>query len=309
GKAASGRDSLGRNLEHGLHVWFGCYENTFQMLQELYAANPPGGKLPNWQAAVKPQTYTPIGVLLDDGTWTYWPLTWPTNDGMPGDGKFMPTWGEMIEVVLGWIAEAIGRRQEPAPAEAVAAAGRAPPSGNTPHPALSSTKATPARVLTAARQHLQARGSDLRGFSEGDFEHFLDLSSWARDALAGAPAGTSPLDHRIFTEVLDIFAATCRGIFGDLVLPDKPLESLDGYDFRAWLIKHGADQEIVETSSVVRVLYDTLFQYLDGDVTKPSYAAGTGLGVIMRLVGTYKGSMMWDIQAAMAEVLAAPLSK
>jgi uncharacterized protein with NAD-binding domain and iron-sulfur cluster len=73
GKAASGRDALGRNLEHWLHVWFGCYENTFQMLQELYAANPPGGKLPNWQAAVKPQTNTPIGVLLDDGTWAYWP--------------------------------------------------------------------------------------------------------------------------------------------------------------------------------------------------------------------------------------------
>jgi uncharacterized protein with NAD-binding domain and iron-sulfur cluster len=309
GKAASGRDSLGRNLEHGLHVWFGCYENAFQMLQELYAANPPGAKLPDWQAAVKPQTYTPIGVLNDDGTWAYWPLTWPTNDGTPGDGTLMPSWGEMIEVVLGWIAEALGRRQEPAPAEAVAAAGRAPPSGNTPHPALSPTKATPARVLTAARQHLQAQGSDLRGFSEEDFEHFLDLSNWARDALAGAPAGTSPLDHRIFTEVLDIFGATCRGIFWDLVLPDQPLESLDGYDFRAWLIKHGADPQIVNTSSVVRVLYDTLFQYLDGDVTQPSYAAGTGLGVIMRLVGTYKGSMMWDIQAGMGEVLVAPLYK
>src|SRR5215468_9389155 len=57
GKAASGRDDLGRNLEHGLHVWFGCYEKTFQMLKELYAANPPGGTLPEWTAAVKPQTY------------------------------------------------------------------------------------------------------------------------------------------------------------------------------------------------------------------------------------------------------------
>src|ERR1700747_1597885 len=59
GKAASGRDDLARNLEHGLHVWFGCYENTFQMLQELYAANPPGGKLPDWQAGGEPQSHTP----------------------------------------------------------------------------------------------------------------------------------------------------------------------------------------------------------------------------------------------------------
>jgi uncharacterized protein with NAD-binding domain and iron-sulfur cluster len=305
GKAASGRDSLGRNLEHGLHVWFGCYENTFQLLQELYAANPPGGKLPDWQAAVKPQTYTPIGVLNDDQTWTYWPLTWPTSDGTPGDGTLLPTFGQMIEVVLGWITEAIGRRQEPAPADAVAAAGRAPPAGGTPHPALSPTKATPSRVLSAAREHLQTHGSDLNTLSQQDFDHFLDLNLWARDSLAGSPS----LDLRIFREVLDIFGATCRGIWWDLVLPDQPLESLDDNDFRAWLIKHGADRQIVNTSSVVRVLYDTLFQYLDGDVTKPSYAAGTGLGVIMRLVGTYKGSMMWDIQAGMGEVLVAPLYK
>jgi uncharacterized protein with NAD-binding domain and iron-sulfur cluster len=305
GKAASGRDSLGRNLEHGLHVWFGCYENAFQLLQELYAANPPGAKLPDWQAAVKPQTYTPIGVLLDTATWTTWPLTWPTNDGTPGDGTLLPTWGQMIEVVLGWIAEAIGRRGEPAPADAVAAAGRAPPSRGTLHPALSPTKATPSRVLSAARQLLQTNGSDLNRLSQQDFDHFLDLNLWARDALAGATS----LDHRIFTEVLDIFGAACRGIWSDLVLPDEPLESLDDNDFRAWLIKHGADPQIVNTSSVVRVLYDTLFQYLDGDVTKPSYAAGTGLGVIMRLVGTYKGSMMWDIQAGMGEVLVAPLYK
>ena len=155
GKAASGRDKLNRNLEHGLHVWFGCYENTFQMLQELYAANPPGGKLPNWQAAVKPQTYTPLGVLLEDGTWTYWPLTWPLNDGTPGDGTLMPTWSEMIEVVAGWIAEAIERHWEPTPAEAVATAGPPPQQAGLTHAPLLPTNATPSRALRAAQQHLR----------------------------------------------------------------------------------------------------------------------------------------------------------
>jgi uncharacterized protein with NAD-binding domain and iron-sulfur cluster len=160
-------------------------------------------------------------------------------------------------------------------------------------------------VLSAAREHLQTHGLDLSTLNQQDFDHFLDLNLWARDSLAGSPS----LDLRIFREVLDIFGATCHGIWWDLVLPDQPLESLDDNDFRARLIKHGADPQIVNTSSVVRVLYDTLFQYLDGDVEKPSYAAGTGLGVIMRLVGTYKGSMMWDIQAGMGEVLVAPLYK
>src|SRR5215813_14792293 len=41
GKIASGRDATGRNLEHGLHVWFGCYDNAFRMLQEIFGAPQP----------------------------------------------------------------------------------------------------------------------------------------------------------------------------------------------------------------------------------------------------------------------------
>lgn len=318
GKAASGRDDLGRNLEHGLHVWFGCYENTFQMLQELYAANPPGGKLPDWTAAVKPQTYTPIGVLGDDGTWTYWPLRWPANDGTPGDGRLLPSWLQMIQTIAGWIAEAIERRWEPAPAEAYIAAGRPPPPGGVIQHPLLLQNPTPSRALRAAQQHLHARGSDIRTLGDQDIDLVVHLIRWARDAFAGtkpaALAGArfavaSSLDRRILSETLDIFAAASRGILFDLIIPNQPLESLDGIDFRDWLIRHGADPTTVNTSAVVRVVYDTLYQYLDGDVTRPSYAAGSGLGVIMRLVGTYKGAMMWDIQAGIGEVLVAPLYK
>src|SRR5215813_5975221 len=71
GKAASGRDALGRNLEHGLHVWFGCYANTFQLLREVYAQRkaPPGSPLQRWTDVAKPQNYTPVGVLGEDGRW------------------------------------------------------------------------------------------------------------------------------------------------------------------------------------------------------------------------------------------------
>ena len=117
GKCASGRDGQGRNLEHGLHVWFGCYENTFRLLRELYEApqRPPNPRLKTWRDAVKPQDYTPIGVLRDDGTWDYWPLTWPTNDGTPGDGGLLPTHGEMLETVLGWLAEFLSRHGQAPP--------------------------------------------------------------------------------------------------------------------------------------------------------------------------------------------------
>ena len=303
GKAASGRDAIGRNLEHGLHVWFGCYENTFKMLQEIYAARnpPPGSKLRIWQDAVKPQDYTPIGMLDDKGGWHYLPLTWPTNSGTPGDGTLMPTIAQMLETVIGWLKEIFDKGNEPSPAEATAAAG--PPPTSTP------TLPQPSSVLEAAIDHLRTLGPHLEGQADEDLQRLPDILRWVRDAHArtrGTAAAPGSKDAIIF-EVLDVFAAVAQGIMVDLWLPDATLESLDGSDFRAWLLDHGADPTVVASSSVVRVLYDTMFQYKDGDTADPSYAAGTALGVIMRLVGTYKGSMMWDVQAGMGEVIVAPL--
>jgi len=37
GKCATGRDDHNRILEHGLHFWFGCYDNAWSMLREIYA--------------------------------------------------------------------------------------------------------------------------------------------------------------------------------------------------------------------------------------------------------------------------------
>ena len=101
GKVASGRDELGRNLEHGLHVWFGCYENTFQLLQEVYAARAPqpGSPFQVWTDVVKPQNFTAIGMPTKAG-WTYVPVEWPTNDGTPGDGRLFPTPWEIVTELL-----------------------------------------------------------------------------------------------------------------------------------------------------------------------------------------------------------------
>ncbi|MCL2429654.1 MAG: NAD(P)-binding protein, partial [Alphaproteobacteria bacterium] len=302
GKAASGRDAQGRNVEHGLHVWFGCYENTFRLLQELYEARRPApdARLRSWRDAVKPQTYTPIGALKDDGTWSYWPLSWPTNDGTPGEGGLLPTLGEVLETVLGGLAEFLSHRGQAPAAETLAAAGPPPPGVAVP-------QAAPA--LVAARAHIRQHGSRLHHQTEHELNHLLDLVGWARDAHArtrGAAAAKGSED-RLVHDVLVILRAAMQGIAFDLILKNRPFEDLDDEDFRAWLIRHGADSGLVTTSSVVRVVYDTLFQYIDGDVTRPSYAAGTALGVIARLIGTYKGSMMWDIQAGMGEVLIAPL--
>jgi len=307
GKAASGRDAQGRNLEHGLHVWFGCYENMFQLLRQLYAGRtaPPDSPLQAWTDVARPQPYTPVGVLDGQGRWTYWPLTWWTNDDVPGDGTLMPHWWQSLQQLFHLVERLLHRAPAPSHADAVAAAGAPPMREGFAAPVAPTAQA----AINAAQRHVQSLQGDLLRDGHHAWQHLVDLVHWSATVMkhtAGAQALSGTYD-RMLWDILDILAAVLRGCWTDLIRPDQPFESLDDEDFRDWLIRHGADPGVVRTSTVTRVLYDTMFQYEDGDVQRPSYAAGTALGVIMRLLGTFKGSMMWDIQAGMGEAVVAPL--
>lgn len=355
GKAASGRDALGRNLEHGLHVWFGCYENVFQMIQEVYPAwsPPPGCPLQCWHDVAKPQVYTPIGVETN-GQWSYFPLTWPTNDGTPGDGKLDMTPAEALTTLWRLFLIAV-RSIADETRLAEIDLGEAPMQDRTsPDPTASRGPAAGATRLSTAFANATRASSRLADeeiarakalFGLGDvtalpFDHIVEAAAlWSKSLLGTTaardetqvqqmlellahakaafeantdrvlPAAESAfgMKLRLIGELFDIFQAAVRGYFADLIIPDQPYESLDRWDFREWLICHGADPGIVARSTITRVAYDTMFQYLDGDVTRPSYAAGTALGVVARLIGTYKGAMMWDIQAGMGEAVVVPL--
>jgi uncharacterized protein with NAD-binding domain and iron-sulfur cluster len=330
GKAASGRDPLGRNLEHGLHVWFGCYENVFRMTQEIYAARtpPPNCPLQRWTDVAKPQLYTPIGVETN-GQWAYFPLTWPTLPGTPGDGKLDMTpadaltalWDQFL-IPIRSIAAAMPMQ---APTSLAGTISPAPPAAPTPlSAAFAAATAASSRLDTGeiARAQALLERAQVEALA---FEHMVEATNlWSKSLLgsaalcdaaqvkamldllaqakaaferrfAGVPVAAGNafgVVLRIIRELFDIFIAMARGYFADLILKDQPFESLDGWDLRAWLIHHGADPGIVASSSVIRIVYDTLFQYGDGDVAQPSYAAGTALGVIARLIATYKGAMM-----------------
>jgi hypothetical protein len=93
GKGASGRnyDVADRVEEHGLHVWFGCYQNAFHMMRKVYQEQSeknlaPDSPLQNCFDAFQP--HDRISLVSQTG------ITWTTNfavhDGLPGD-DFDPT--------------------------------------------------------------------------------------------------------------------------------------------------------------------------------------------------------------------------
>ena len=67
GKGASGRNAAhGQRIEeHGLHIWMGCYENAFAVMQRCYAelGRPAGSPLArcfNTSAMFSPACFHPV---------------------------------------------------------------------------------------------------------------------------------------------------------------------------------------------------------------------------------------------------------
>src|SRR5262245_3989888 len=84
GKCASGRNAKKGNRieEHGLHVLFGWYENTFRLMRRCYSEL---GR-EDFDSAFLPCD-TLVAPERIDGKVQPWVVNCPANDDLPGDGK------------------------------------------------------------------------------------------------------------------------------------------------------------------------------------------------------------------------------
>src|SRR5204863_8541251 len=79
-----------------------------------------------------------------------------------------------------------------------------------------------------------------------------------------------------------------------------------------WLRRHGAHEGTLgatpaERSPVLRSVYDVAFGYLEGDIAKANVAAGTATNDLLRLLFSYRGSLMYKMQAGMGDTVFSPL--
>lgn len=83
GKCLVGRDEQRdwRALEHGLHVWAGFYDNTFDLVQRLYARLE---RSPNeWRGKFEGLNHFTVMEFFN-GSWKPWPLQARPNSRCPG---------------------------------------------------------------------------------------------------------------------------------------------------------------------------------------------------------------------------------
>ncbi len=325
GKAASGRKPDGRIVEHGLHVWFGCYENAFEIVRAAYDAWSPGEHqaITQWEQAFEKQRFTVIG---SGDRKKFAGIRWPKADGSPGDGgeplAFWPCLTRLLRVIddqfqqmtPAWefktlqipvdiavlLAEA-GVKVDYEPD--IHVAGAAP---RDPHyrfgllaPFDKSLAATWKWADSLTRTSTLRTEKQLRGFAR-----FLRrVSAHVRDD--GGFKGKK--GSKFVRELIDVGTALVGGVVLDMEIEGASVAELDAQDFRDWLCGAGADREAVFGSSIVQSLYNTTFQYLDGDKRRPSLGAGSAAQVSLRLFGGYKDAFLYETTAGLGEVVVAPI--
>jgi uncharacterized protein with NAD-binding domain and iron-sulfur cluster len=310
GKGASGRslvpDEHLRIEEHGLHLWFGFYENAFRTIQEVYARKPARAddRLVTWRDGFRPCSFTPIADqdgAPPPGELGYWPVMWPTNTDVPGDGRLFLTPSGAIAELLSVLHELLALL--PGTLHGEGLRGRA-------------ENAILLVEITALLGALGALG-DLTDTPLGDliarFVPVRALITNLRERVQKhADTHLSDVDFRRIYSVFDIAASMLVGLVDPrwgIIQSDLEfdLDVVDDLEFRDWLIANGCDEWVARKSSYLRALYDLPFAYDEGDIQKPGLGAGTAVRILLRIVFTYKEACFFEMQAGMGEVVVAPI--
>jgi uncharacterized protein with NAD-binding domain and iron-sulfur cluster len=327
GKGASGRNAAAGNRieEHGLHIWFGFYDNAFRLMRDAYQelGRPPDAPLATFEDAFKGCDRLVLYDRQGDG-WHAFRFDMPRNFGRPGDPGQLPTFWEIAATVCRW---ALGTWRDLGENRSEL------------------TAAEPARHLTPAwfTDLAQDFAADLLRIELRGAEHLLELAhrlasarsrqfdlahagqaghpwflarlltgfrDWMWDELVAERCEADP-DLRMFFTVFDTIASTTAGIVDDGVL-EHGFDAINDQEWSDWLRRHGAKQVTLgrtpaERSPVLRSVYDVAFGYLDGEIAKANVAAGTATNDLLRLLFSYRGSLMYKMQAGMGDVVFAPL--
>src|SRR5215211_3381949 len=326
GKGASGRnrERANRIEEHGLHVWFGFYDNAFRLMRDAYEEldRHPNAPLATFDDAFKPCDELILYDRQGDG-WQPHEFHPPPTPLRPGDPGELPTFWEMAMTACRW---ALGRwrdlqQDRPALRDAEPAA------DYTPDWFESLARDVAADVLAlplSGAEHLlelaerlaatRARHTDFLLTPQAAHPAFLArLLNGFRDWLWAVVRDRCDEDPhlRLFFTMVDTIAATVTGVVADGVL-ERGFDTVNDQEWAAWLRRHGAHEVTLgrtpaERSPVLRSVYDVAFGYPGGDIDKANVAAGTATNDLLRLLFGYRGSLMYKMQAGMGDVVFTPL--
>jgi uncharacterized protein with NAD-binding domain and iron-sulfur cluster len=320
GKGACGRNQDYRNRieEHGIHLWMGFYENAFNLMRHVYQECTENCLMPGTPFMKAEDAFTPMihGVQAEavGPQWKLWDVPWPSSSDLPGqdelfDGTHAPPapWDfskRLLEEVrikfediaqkrpfleilyqafAGEVADTVGGQSTGVPIAA-------PAHLTWLHAALSFANHLQQEVECHTVEEREIIGSLLQKF----------LAELHR-ATVGLLSDDDELRRAVI--VIDTFLTIVIGMNRDDVLC-KGYAAIDDVDFSDWLASHGC---CYPDSAIVKGIYDGLFAYENGDHSRPSIAAGSALYTLLRMTLTYRGAVMYWMNAGMGETIFSPI--
>ena len=320
GKGASGRGPYGRIEEHGLHIWIGFYENAFKVMQKIYkeVQSVSDGCFKNWQDAFKKHNYIVLEEKVN-GQWKNWEFIFPENNELPGTGGELPSLWSYVKMTIGWMHELLGKSEF---------AKNDPHKDHPNHGKILSWLESVVSEFKILFKEIEfslgykllttlvhfTRQLDLDAHNHDPKHHDLilklleEFTGWFRKIIKDEFVKDDET-RRLFL-LFEMGSTIIKGLIKDGVLTHKDsLDSIDKYDLQEWLKIHGAPEEVydVNKSALMKGLYDLVFAYNNGEISKPNFAAGTALRSIFRITATYKGAIFWKMQAGMGDTIFTPM--
>lgn len=308
GKGASGRNASAaqRIEEHGLHLWFGFYDNAFDLIQKCYAENnrQPGAPLATWQEAFN--GYDRICLEEPVGSaWENWMFALPSNNQIPGYGKNKNIW-EIIYGILDAIMQSHhhyhSRKSDAVEANISAHA-------QSPHMGLIRSLVAPIvkeaehlfadageYILQAATKLLEDVKVGVEDLLKPLMQHF---KQWLNTVLLKEIDNDA--DARRFLIMADFGATIIIGMIEDKVITEG-FNNINQYDFREWLKKNDGVQPMID-SAIVQAVYGLVF----GGKNQYTFEAGSALRGLLRMGITYRGHVYYRMMAGMGDVIFAPM--
>jgi uncharacterized protein with NAD-binding domain and iron-sulfur cluster len=296
GKCASGRnfDVSERNEEHGLHLPMGFYENFFDQMHTAYTEL---GRHSEIDAAFVARSTLVLQERFGSG-WRDWPFTFPDHGGVPGtrarrtrSGQAPVTMSlaEAAQKILSWLQ----RHTLQAPVGLL-----------TPELKLL------ARALDAVIAPLPPVPPiplpDIPGLLDlplAAYRSFLENSVWP---LVNADLANGPF--RRFWILAELAFSMGTGLL-KATFAHRSLLDLDQHEFTDWLDRHaplGALRPFTRDSAPLRMVYELVFAFEQGDATKPSIGAGVAIRGLTRLAFDYEGAVAYDLRSGMGETVIVP---
>jgi uncharacterized protein with NAD-binding domain and iron-sulfur cluster len=330
GKGASGRGRDQRIEEHGLHIWFGFYENAFRTLAQCHHQLDElqlEDAQPRWPLVFDSiaASFRPVSEItvtdFDGCDWKLWVADFfeESNDQpWVAPGEEAEDWTVIFYLVRSLrlaadLAWSLVRRKPGL--EILPGADDNEPDGVGLDDAVRALRfmlgGDVPNLLNAAADALDALAEE--AFEEQIFLDVLDLVvravdfafDFLRRRLDDLARQNDAVRRACY--IVDILLAIVRGIIEDGVIAKEDFSVIDDVDFRDWLLGHGAARESVDCAVVRGVVYDLAFGYEGGDPQRPACGAGTALRGLLRTFFTYRGALMWKMNAAMGDVVFAPL--